>query len=191
MNFFIIDDKKIIIKELTIEEQTNFDEMEVQDFIEKNKFDKLYNEYIANKNVFDIEEIDEETKEAIITAIIKESDIKTYGDFYILKTFDKINNVNNDIFFLMFKHLKNLGYKYKEMKEMSQQTLIETFVYENLYEGNTDIICDVFEELNKKFNNEELHLLISEIKTKLKNTKNNNKNIPMENTGMDGLFKMK
>ena len=125
MNYFLIDDKKLIIKELTVEEQDNFDSFEVEDFLDKKSFEELCDNFLINREKFKFDELDEETKIAIIKSIIQESDIKKYGDFYILKTFDKINNADNQIIYLIFKHLKDFGYKYEDIKKMSQQTLIE------------------------------------------------------------------
>ena len=188
MNFFIIDDKKIIIKELTVEEQLNFEELEIEDFMEKEKFIELYNQFIINKNIFDIINIDDETKEAVITAIIRESNIKKYGDFYILKTFDKINSDENKIFSLLFKQLKQFGYRYSDIKNMSQQNLIETFMYESVYNGEIGTMNTILAELNEDFQNERLQHVIKEFEKIIINKNINNPNVK---SGYQGLANMK
>ena len=66
MNYFLIDDKKLIIKELTVEEQDNFDSFEVEDFLDKKSFEELCDNFLINREKFKFDELDEETKIAII-----------------------------------------------------------------------------------------------------------------------------
>ena len=191
MNYFLIDDKKLIIKELTVEEQDNFDSFEVEDFLDKKSFEELCDNFLINREKFKFDELDEETKIAIIKSIIQESDIKKYGDFYILKTFDKINNVDNQIIFLIFKHLKDFGYKYEDIKKMSQQTLIELLMFESIYEGKIKELIKTLQDINDFFNNENVSFIINELQ-KILNNKTNNPQNPMNGkTGYDGLANMK
>lgn len=191
MNYFLIDDKKLIIKELTVEEQDNFDSFEVEDFLDKKSFEELCDNFLINREKFKFDEIDEETKIAIIKSIIQESDIKKYGDFYILKTFDKINNADNQIIFLIFKHLKDFGYKYEDIKKMSQQTLIELLMFESIYEGKIKELIKTLQDINDFFNNENVSFIINELQ-KILNNKTNNPQNPMNGkTGYDGLANMK
>lgn len=191
MNYFLIDDKKLIIKELTVEEQDNFDSFEVEDFLDKKSFEELCDNFLINREKFKFDELDEETKIAIIKSIIQESDIKKYGDFYILKTFDKINNADNQIIFLIFKHLKDFGYKYEDIKKMSQQTLIELLMFESIYEGKIKELIKTLQDINDFFNNENVSFIINELQ-KILNNKTNNPQNPMNGkTGYDGLANMK
>lgn len=191
MNYFLIDDKKLIIKELTVEEQDNFDSFEVEDFLDKKSFEELCDNFLINREKFKFDELDEETKIAIIKSIIQESDIKKYGDFYILKTFDKINNADNQIIFLIFKHLKDFGYKYEDIKKMSQQTLIELLMFESIYEGKIKELIKTLQDINDFFNNENMSFIINELQ-KILNNKTNNPQNPMNGkTGYDGLANMR
>lgn len=191
MNYFLIDDKKLIIKELTVEEQDNFDSFEVEDFLDKKSFEELCDNFLINREKFKFDELDEETKIAIIKSIIQESDIKKYGDFYILKTFDKINNVDNQIIFLIFKHLKDFGYKYEDIKKMSQQTLIELLMFESIYEGKIKELIKTLQDINDFFNNENMSFIINELQKILNNKTNNPQNPINGKTGYDGLANMK
>lgn len=191
MNYFLIDDKKLIIKELTVEEQDNFDSFEVEDFLDKKSFEELCDNFLINREKFKFDELDEETKIAIIKSIIQESDIKKYGDFYILKTFDKINNVDNQIIFLIFKHLKDFGYKYEDIKKMSQQTLIELLMFESIYEGKIKELIKTLQDINDFFNNENVSFIINELQKILNNKTNNPQNPINGKTGYDGLANMK
>ena len=191
MNYFLIDDKKLIIKELTVEEQDNFDSFEVDDFLDKKSFEELCDNFLINREKFKFDELDEETKIAIIKSIIQESDIKKYGDFYILKTFDKINNVDNQIIFLIFKHLKDFGYKYEDIKKMSQQTLIELLMFESIYEGKIKELIKTLQDINDFFNNENMSFIINELQKILNNKTNNPQNPINGKTGYDGLANMK
>lgn len=191
MNYFLIDDKKLIIKELTVEEQDNFDSFEVEDFLDKKSFEELCDNFLINREKFKFDELDEETKIAIIKSIIQESDIKKYGDFYILKTFDKINNVDNQIIFLIFKHLKDFGYKYEDIKKMSQQTLIELLMFESIYEGKIKELIKTLQDINDFFNNENVSFIINELQKILNNKTNNPQNTINGKTGYDGLANMK
>ena len=130
-------------------------------------------------------------KIAIIKSIIQESDIKKYGDFYILKTFDKINNVDNQIIFLIFKHLKDFGYKYEDIKKMSQQTLIELLMFESIYEGKIKELIKTLQDINDFFNNENVSFIINELQKILNNKTNNPQNPINGKTGYDGLANMK
>lgn len=191
MNYFLIDDKKLIIKELTVEEQDNFDSFEVEDFLDKKSFEELCDNFLINREKFKFDELDEETKIAIIKSIIQESDIKKYGDFYILKTFDKINNADNQIIFLIFKHLKDFGYKYEDIKKMSQQTLIELLMFESIYEGKIKELIKTLQDINDFFNNENVSFIINELQKILNNKTNNPQNPINGKTGYDGLANMK
>lgn len=191
MNYFLIDDKKLIIKELTVEEQDNFDSFEVEDFLDKKSFEGLCDNFLINREKFKFDELDEETKIAIIKSIIQESDIKKYGDFYILKAFDKINNVDNQIIFLIFKHLKDFGYKYEDIKKMSQQTLIELLMFESIYEGKIKELIKTLQDINDFFNNENVSFIINELQKILNNKTNNPQNPINGKTGYDGLANMK
>ena len=191
MNYFLIDDKKLIIKELTVEEQDNFDSFEVEDFLDKKSFEELCDNFLINREKFKFDELDEETKIAIIKSIIQESDIKKYGDFYILKTFDKINNADNQIIFLIFINLKDFGYKYEDIKKMSQQTLIELLMFESIYEGKIKELIKTLQDINDFFNNENMSFIINELQ-KILNNKTNNPQNPMNGkTGYDGLANMR
>ena len=191
MNYFLIDDKKLIIKELTVEEQDNFNSFEAEDFLDKKSFEELCDNFLINREKFKFDELDEETKIAIIKSIIQESDIKKYGDFYILKTFDKINNVDNQIIFLIFKHLKDFGYKYEDIKKMSQQTLIELLMFESIYEGKIKELIKTLQDINDFFNNENVSFIINELQKILNNKTNNPQNPINGKTGYDGLANMK
>lgn len=191
MNYFLIDDQKLIIKELTTEEQENFNNFEVEDFLDKKSFEELCEQFLINKEKFQYDILDEETKIAIIKSIIQESDIKKFGDFYILKTFDKINNESNQIIFLIFKQLKEFGYKYEDIKKMSQQTLIELLVYESVYEGKLESLIKTIEEINKSFKNEEINILIQELEKILNNKRNSQIQDVQGKKGFDGLANMK
>ena len=191
MNYFLIDDQKLIIKELTTEEQENFNNFEPEDFLDKKSFEELCEQFLVNKEKFQYDILDEETKIAIIKSIIQESDIKKFGDFYILKTFDKINNENNQIIFLIFKQLKEFGYKYEDIKKMSQQTLIELLVYESVYEGKLESLIKTIEEINKTFENEDINILIQELEKILNNKRNSQIQNVQGQKGFDGLTNMK
>lgn|SRR5574343_102036 len=191
MNYFLIDDQKLIIKELTTEEQENFNNFEAEDFLDKKSFEELCEQFLVNKEKFQYDVLDEETKIAIIKSIIQESDIKKFGDFYILKTFDKINNENNQIIFLIFKQLKEFGYKYEDVKKMSQQTLIELLVYESVYEGKLDSLIKTIEEINKSFKNEDINILMQELEKILNNKRNSQIQDVQGQKGFDGLANMK
>lgn len=191
MNYFLIDDQKLIIKELTTEEQENFNNFEAEDFLDKKSFEELCEQFLINKEKFQYDVLDEETKIAIIKSIIQESDIKKFGDFYILKTFDKINNESNQIIFLIFKQLKEFGYKYEDIKKMSQQTLIELLVYESVYEGKLESLIKTIEEINKSFKNEEINILIQELEKILNNKRNSQIQDVQGKKGFDGLANMK
>ena len=191
MNYFLIDGQKLIIKELTTEEQENFNNFEAEDFLDKKSFEELCEQFLVNKEKFQYDILDEETKIAIIKSIIQESDIKNFGDFYILKTFDKINNENNQIIFLIFKQLKEFGYKYEDVKKMSQQTLIELLVYESVYEGKLESLIKTIEEINKTFKNEEINMLIQELEKILNNKRNSQIQDVQGKKGFDGLANMK
>lgn len=191
MNYFLIDDQKLIIKELTTEEQENFNNFEAEDFLDKKSFEELCEQFLINKEKFPYDILDEETKIAIIKSIIQESDIKKFGDFYILKTFDKINNESNQIIFLIFKQLKEFGYKYEDVKKMSQQTLIELLVYESVYEGKLESLIKTIEEINKSFKNEEINILIQELEKILNNKRNSQIQDVQGKKGFDGLANMK
>ena len=191
MNYFLIDDQKLIIKELTTEEQENFNNFEVEDFLDKKSFEELCEQFLVNKEKFQYDILDEETKIAIIKSIIQESDIKKFGDFYILKTFDKINNERNQIIFLIFKQLKEFGYKYEDVKKMSQQTLIELLVYESVYDGKLESLIKTIEEINKSFKNEEINILIQELEKILNNKRNSQIQYVQGKKGFDGLANMK
>ena len=191
MNYFLIDGQKLIIKELTTEEQENFNNFEAEDFLDKKPFEELCEQFLVNKEKFQYDILDEETKIAIIKSIIQESDIKKFGDFYILKTFDKINNESNQIIFLIFKQLKEFGYKYEDVKKMSQQTLIELLVYESVYEGKLESLIKTIEEINKSFKNEEINMLIQELEKILNNKRNSQIQDVQGKKGFDGLANMK
>ena len=191
MNYFLIDDKKLIIKELTVEEQDNFNSFEAEDFLDKKSFEELCDNFLINREKFKFDELDEETKIAIIKSIIQESNIKKYGDFYILKTFDKINNADNQIIFLIFKHLKDFGYKYEDIKKMSQQTLIELLMFESIYEGKIKELIKTLQDINDFFNNENVSFIINELQKILNNKTNNPQNPINGKTGYDGLANMK
>ena len=52
MNYFLIDDQKLIIKELTTEEQENFNNFEPEDFLDKKSFEELCEQFLVNKEKF-------------------------------------------------------------------------------------------------------------------------------------------
>ena len=189
MNFFNVGEQLLIIKELSTTEQEYLNKLKKEDLLEDKKFNIIVEKYIDNKEDIDFKNINDEMKIDIIQTITEESDIKKYGYFDIIKTFDKILGEDNKVFFLIAKELKEFGYKYIELKQMSQQLLIETLIFEMINEHKIKELADILKELNLVFKNDEIKTIIEELTKMYSNNKTTqNQNI---NTGVSGLAQMK